>query len=235
MEKHHIILPFTQIWWIGIILSTVGIWAVIQFGKELKSEKERQFSLFLGILFLGRAVFHNAYLYVHELWALSDSLPLHLCGISAILAGILLLKPKQLGFEFIILLGIPGAIHSFLTPELTNGYGTYFLFEYYFSHSAIIVSGLYLMFVHGMALRKGSWKMAFLFGQGLLIFIGFMNVVLNSNYMYLMKKPLISNPFIVGEWPFYILGFEVAGILHIFIFYVLFNWLSKRYLVKISV
>jgi len=115
MEKHHIILPFTQIWWIGIILSTVGIWAVIQFGKELKSEKERQFSLFLGILFLGRAVFHNAYLYVHELWALSDSLPLHLCGISAILAGILLLKPKQLGFEFIILLGIPGAIHSFLT------------------------------------------------------------------------------------------------------------------------
>ena len=66
-------------------------------------------------------------------------------------------------------------------------------------------------------------------------FIGFMNVVLNSNYMYLMKKPLISNPFIVGEWPFYILGFEVAGILHIFIFYVLFNWLSKKYLVKISV
>ena len=43
------------------------------------------------------------------------------------------------------------------------------------------------------------------------------NVLLGSNYMYLNERPIVDNPFLIGEWPWYILGFEVAGALHILI------------------
>ena len=37
--------------------------------------------------------------------------------------------------------------------------------------------------------------------------------------MYLAEKPLVNNPMVVGEWPWYILGFEIPGLVHILIFY----------------
>ena len=36
--------------------------------------------------------------------------------------------------------------------------------------------------------------------------------------MYLAEKPLVNNPMVVGEWPWYILGFEILGLVHILIF-----------------
>ena len=41
--------------------------------------------------------------------------------------------------------------------------------------------------------------------------------------MYLAEKPLVNNPMIIGEWPWYILGFEILGFLHIYIFFRLYK------------
>lgn len=235
MVDHHIIPPFTPIWWIGILLSALGIWGIIQFGKYLSPKKEKQFSIFLGVLLILRELVREIYLYSIDSWFISDSLPLHLCGIAAVTAGTILINRNQFWLEFILILGIPGAVHSFLTPELTHGNDAYLLFEYYFSHSGIILAGLYLVFVHGMSPRIGSWKNAFWVAQGLLVFIGLMNFILKSNYMYLSKKPLVSNPLIIGDWPFYILGFEIAGIIHICLFYRFFIWVINRSAVQIPV
>ena len=59
--------------------------------------------------------------------------------------------------------------------------------------------------------------------QILLVFIGLSNFALDSNYMYLAEKPLVNNPMIIGEWPWYILGFEILGLLHIYIFFRLYK------------
>jgi uncharacterized membrane protein YwaF len=32
--------------------------------------------------------------------------------------------------------------------------------------------------------------------------------------MFLVAPPVAENPFVVGEWPYYILGFEAAALLH---------------------
>ena len=64
---------------------------------------------------------------------------------------------NQFLYEFLILLGIPGAIQSLLTPELTLGYDKVLLIEYFVSHGGIILSGLFLTFVLGHAPRFKSW------------------------------------------------------------------------------
>ena len=40
--------------------------------------------------------------------------------------------------------------------------------------------------------------------------------------MYLAEKPMVDNPFLIGEWPWYIVGLELVLILHIAIIYLPF-------------
>ena len=46
--------------------------------------------------------------------------------------------------------------------------------------------------------------------------------------MYLAEKPMVDNPFLIGEWPWYIVGLELVLILHIAIIYLPFA-LKKRF------
>ncbi len=163
------------------------------------------------------------YLYKLNLWTIKTSLPIHLCGIAGILAGIMMLKPNQNGFEFLALIGIPGALHALLTPQLNHGETIYLIYEYYAGHTGIILIPIYLAVVEGYRIREKSWFNVFLICQVLIIFISFFNYILNANYMYLSKRPLVDNPMIFGEWPWYILGFETFGLIHILIFYFAFR------------
>ena len=41
--------------------------------------------------------------------------------------------------------------------------------------------------------------------------------------MYLAEKPLAQNPFLMGERPWYIIGLEFAGVLHMFLMDIVFR------------
>jgi uncharacterized membrane protein YwaF len=52
--------------------------------------------------------------------------------------------------------------------------------------------------------------------------VGLTNYLVDANYMFLCQRPLVDNPVIMGEWPWYILGFIVAGALHYIVLTLLF-------------
>ena len=145
---------------------------------------------------------------------------MHFYGISGILAGIMMLRQNQIGFEFLALIGTPVAIHAILTPQLNHGPIPFLIYKYYISHAAIILIPLFLAIVQGYRVRKSAWLKVLIMVQVLIIFIGTANYLFHSNYMYLAARPLVDNPMIVGEWPWYIIGFEFLGLIHILIFYV---------------
>jgi hypothetical integral membrane protein (TIGR02206 family) len=123
--------------------------------------------------------------------------------------------------------GLPGAIHSLLTPELTQGHGNFILSEYYISHGGIILSALFLTYNSGMRIRKNSWLKIFLLTQLMLPVIGTIDYFLNANYMYLRNKPEANNPLVIGNWPWYIIGFEIFLLLHFLVVYVIFYKMKK--------
>ena len=49
------------------------------------------------------------------------------------------------------------------------------------------------------------------------------NYLIAANYIYLCTPPIASNPLILGPWPYYLIGFEVAGIIHIYLLYKVFR------------
>ena len=227
----HYTIDILSIEWIITNLITLCLISLFLFYgiKILKSHDQRvKFGLFIGVILLSRFLFIHSYQLYIDIWDKAHSLPLHLCGISAIISFIVLFKFNQFLYEFIILLGIPGAIQSLATPELTLGYDPVLLAEYFVSHGGIILTGLYLTFVLGHKPRIRSWIGAVVASQVLLVVVHMLNVVLGSNYMYTRIKPIVDNILIIGEYPYYYIGFEIFGFLNIMLFYYLFLKSSNK-------
>lgn len=214
-----VIQPLSDLWLIGILVSLIISIMIVQVGIRIPPDKRRVLMVTIGTFILVLEVLQQFYYSHLGIWTIEKSIPIHLCGISVIIAGIMMIKPDQNGFEFLALIGSPGALHALLTPQLNHGYDIFLVYKYYIGHSAIILIPLFLAIVQGYRIRRSSWLRVLLMCQFLILFIGTANYLLNSNYMYLSERPLVDNPMIIGEWPWYIIGFEILGLVHILIFY----------------
>ena len=219
MSSPTIIEPLSLTWWIGMSLSILVSFGIIQIAIRIPPDKRKILMMIMGFTLISIELMQQFYLNHLGLWSLKTSLPIHLCGISGILAGIMMFRSNHYGFEFLALIGSPGALHALLTPQLNHGTIPFLIFKYYVSHAGIILVPLFLAIVLGYRIKRSSWYRVLLFCQVLLITIGLSNYFIGSNYMYLAEKPLVNNPMVVGEWPWYILGFEILGLVHILIFY----------------
>jgi len=216
------IVPFSNTWFVGLFLVLCISTLIIQFAIRVPPDTRRILSSTLGIVLICRELWKNWYIYQLGIWEINTSLPLHLCGISALLAGVMLFKTHQKGFEFLALISFAGAFHAILTPQLNHGASMPQVLEYYIGHGGVMLVPVYLAIVDGYRIEKGSWKDVFIYCQLLLVFIGIINFVLNANYMYLCSPPIVNNPLIIGSWPWYLLGLEIFGLAHILLFYFLF-------------
>jgi len=155
-----------------------------------------------------------------NVWVVESSIPLHLCGLSSILAGVLLFKRTQFIYECLFYWGLAGALQSLLTPEFTLGKSDSVIYiDYFISHGGIIFAALYLTIILKMRPREYSWFKVFLFSQILIPIIGTVNWLLESNYMYLCQKPIVDNPLIVGDWPYYILFVNLIALVNFWLLY----------------
>jgi hypothetical integral membrane protein (TIGR02206 family) len=223
MHQHVIVGLFSPLWWTGLISSILGIAIIVLIGKYSSTEIKNKMAVAIGILLIGFAVFIHIYEINRGEWTKQSCLPLNLCSLSAILSGIVLLRRNQLAYEILLFWGISGATHSILTPEMTLGNDGWYGYDYYLSHAGIILSAIYLTVVLGMRPRAYSWLKIFLYTQLVLITVFMIDKFIGANYMYLVAKPVVENPFVIGDWPWYILGFELAGILHFGLVYVIFQ------------
>ena len=219
MSSPTIFEPLSLTWWIGMSLSILVSFGIIQIAIRIPPDKRNILMMIMGFTLISIELMQQLYLNHLGLWSLKTSLPIHLCGISGILAGIMMFRSSHYGFEFLALIGSPGALHALLTPQLNHGTIPFLIFKYYVSHAGIILVPLFLAIVLGYRIKRSSWYRVLLFCQVLLIIIGLTNYFIGSNYMYLAEKPLVNNPMVVGEWPWYILGLEILGLVHILIFY----------------
>ena len=48
-----------------------------------------------------------------------------------------------------------------------------------------------------------------------------------GNYMYVNKKPIADNPFLLGDWPYYIFVLELVALAHFYIIYLSFYKLKR--------
>ena len=227
MKNHITIELFGETWWLGLLCSLAMIIFPILLARSIPSLKNT-LANGIGAALLTVYVMFQLYLYYIGQWSVDTSLPLHMCYISALLSGLVLFWRNQLAFEILLFWGIPGGIHSILTPELVHGEGRLLMIQYFMIHAGIVLSPLFLAIVLGMKPRKGSWLRVFFITQLFVIAVGLADYLLDANYMYLRQKPLADNPFVIGDWPYYIIGFELLAIVHFYLVYLPFNLSFKK-------
>ncbi len=223
MVNHGIIEVFSITWWLGILLCSFIIYLVIIYAKNKLEIQQKSLSIKIGFFLIFNACFIHIYQISIGEWNLQSSLPLNLCSISGILSGLALLFPGQRIFEFLLYWGIPGAFHSFMTPEMTLGNKGWYFYDYYLMHAGIFLSVIYMYHILKFRPRPNSWIWVFGWSQLLIVIVYVIDKMIGANYMYLVQKPVAHNPLIMGEWPWYILVFEFAGIIHVYVVYLIFK------------
>ena len=241
MYDSYLIDAFSYEWYKVNILSLIGtvcLLLLISILLSIENFKEYRFkkkiSRLLGFFLLIRFLVSNIFSYSVGSWDINHSLPFHLCGISSVLSIIILFKYNQFIYEFLVLLGAPGALWSFLTPQINVYEPSYMYVDYFISHSAIIFVPIFLTIFLNKRPRPLSYLKIFFIVNVLVIpIVGLINIMIKKifnsdvvNYMYLIRPPLADNPFIVDSW-LYMIILEFTAFMHMILIYSIFVFFSK--------
>jgi hypothetical integral membrane protein (TIGR02206 family) len=181
--------------------------------------KHKYYSRALAILLIVNLLIENSYAIWIGSWSLKNNLPLHLCGISNIIGVILLFRFNTALAQVFFYFGLTGGIHAMITPEFDLGDQGFFFYSYFITHGSLLLICSFMIIHHRFRPEKNSWLKTFVIIQFVALAIGLFNWSTGANYMFLSSPPIVDNPLIIGNWPWYILVFEGLAIVHFFLFY----------------
>ena len=212
------------------LIGTFTIWFLVLFtGKEiLNLEQRRIFVLLLIFITISQELIDDILRWNVGIWDVAEDLPLHMCGISFFTSTYALYSKNQTAFELSYFWGLAGAFQAIITPDPTRFVMDVSLFWNFLSHGLIILNVLWMIVIDNMRCRVGSYLNAIIITNGILFIISIVNSILGGNYWFICEKPGGESPFIMGEWPLYIIGFQISGILLLGLFYIPMIILRKK-------
>jgi hypothetical integral membrane protein (TIGR02206 family) len=218
--KHLLYMGALVLVWVGV--TYVGM-------RHLDVRQRRRVVVFLAVLSLGQELLDDLIRLNAGVWSPQQALPLHLCSLAMLVSVWAILSRKQLVFEVAYYWGLAAASQAILTPDNSRWQlGEVDVFWNFLSHGVIILNVLWLVVVERMRCRPFSWLKVFLITNLMVIPIGIINVLLDANYFFISRKPGGSSPFLVGEWPWYILGFEGLALAFFLLVYGPMRWAAGR-------
>ena len=200
----------TDEWKTWTLFSLIFISVPLIVARFLNRKQKIQVTYLIGVIMILDFLTENGGYIMSGTWDVQYNLPIQLCGISSLICCVLpFINNKDKLFQFVYYTGVIGGIMAILTPQMNyfDGSLRYYL-NYYVSHSLIIVLPIF-MFLHlDLKLPKFSWFKIWIHLNILMAIIMPINFLLDSNYMYVNAAPEVSNPLVIGEWPYYLLIWE---------------------------
>ena len=225
----YVIEFMTDEWKTWTLFSLLFISVPLILARFLNRRQKIQVTYLIGVIMIIDFITENGGYIISGTWDVQYNLPIQLCGISSLICCVLpFIKKKDKLFQFVYYTGVIGGIMAILTPQMNyfDGSLRYYL-NYYVSHSLIIALPVF-MFLHlDLKLPKFSWFKIWIHLNILMAIIMPINFLLGSNYMYVNAPPEVSNPLVIGEWPYYLLIWEPLVMIIAYLIYAV----SKRKIV----
>ena len=154
---------------------------------------------------------------------LGSHLPLHLCGASIIFGAAMLWFRSQRIYEFVYFWGTGGTTAALLTPDLQNDFPHPLFLLFFVGHGLGFLGAMFATLVLGFRPRARSIGIAFGATALYAAAITPVNILLGSNYLYLMRKPSQPSPLdLLGPWPWYIAPLGLVVLLVMVLLYLPF-------------
>jgi hypothetical integral membrane protein (TIGR02206 family) len=146
------------------------------------------------------------------------ALPLQLCDLNVLLAVVSLLTLDRRAAGILYFFALAGTLPAMLTPELPVGFPSFRFVVYFATHGLVVSSALTLVFGFRSVPARGAVARAFLALNLYAGAVALVNLALDTNYLYLRRKPSAATPFdLLGPWPYYLAGLEAAFLLVFFL------------------
>jgi hypothetical integral membrane protein (TIGR02206 family) len=154
-------------------------------------------------------------------WTPGYSLPLHICGLAALLSVVMLLTRSYAIFEVVYFWGLAGTTQAILTPDVgTTSFPHYMYYKFFVFHSFIILAVLFMAFVERYRPTLGSVVKTIVLTNVYAAFIAVVDYAFDGNYLYLCWKPQGGSLLdYLGPWPWYIASLEVIAAVFCLILY----------------
>jgi hypothetical integral membrane protein (TIGR02206 family) len=138
-------------------------------------------------------------------WGWDYALPLYLCDAAGFTAAAALVTRRPVLVELTYFWGLAGTIQAMVTPDLHYDFPSYFYFQYFAQHIAIVVAALFLVVGLRIHPRRGSILRVVAITLAFTALAGAADVITGGNYMYLHRKPVGGSLLdVMGPWPLYI-------------------------------
>ncbi|MCM3732820.1 TIGR02206 family membrane protein [Fictibacillus nanhaiensis] len=196
------------------IFSLSVIFVVVLFMYILRSYI-REISYIKKLLFISlllSEVSYQCWAIYNEMWTIKLYLPLQLCSFNIFLSAVLLVTENKKLFAFVYLFGFTGALQGLLTPELHQQAWHFRFIQFFIAHGLIVWTAMYFAIVRSFRISWLRFLQSFLCLNLYAAGVYAINVLLDTNYMFLMRKP--GNASIMdylGPYPWYILGLELVA------------------------
>lgn len=203
-----------------VLIGAVGVLLPLWVRRRSSAASRRRVAHVLAGLLVGQEllkIWMDTQLYG---FPLAERLPLHLCGVAVFLTAVVLVRRTYRLYEIIYFWGLGGTLQAVLTPELHFGFPHPIFLNFFVSHGLIIVGVLYATVVFRLRPSHGSIWRAILVTLVYAVLITPVNVVLKTNYLFLMHKPERASLIdYLGPWPWYIPLMGVVGLAFFYIYY----------------
>lgn len=156
-------------------------------------------------------------------------LPFAFCSLIAVLLPFLMWNPNYRVHEVFYFWILTGPVQAILTPELYDGFPNFAYLKYWIVHCGLVVYTIYATVVFDFKpTLKSIWR-AFLMIQVYTVFALIINYILGANYGYISHKPSTASVLdYLGDWPWYVFGGQLVGLVIFFIAYLPIVLTRKR-------
>ena len=204
---------------ISIIVIILVFIAFLRFNKVLGiNDKSTSFLFVLAFIMISLDLSEDLVRVFTGFYSIRKDLPLQLCSIGVYLAAFTLVSRKKIFFDLIFYWGFVGATNAILTPDGNLFELRIFFFYSQAYHAALIFAVLWLMIKYDMRMRYGSILKVVISTNIIVGLLSILNYALDSNYMFLRQIPNSVSPFLMGEWPVYIIMVQVFSIILVVLF-----------------
>ena len=194
--------------WTIVYLVTVAT-AVLWVGKKGTEKSRRYLRKGMALIFLFWEIEWQVWHLWHGIWSSDINLPLHLCSIMIWVSMYGLWFEDRRVYGLMYFFGIAGAIQAIITPNATEAFPHIRYLSTMFTHSLLVICGLWVVLVEKYRPTLKLAVQAFLGLNAYALVVYFINRMIGSNYLYVVAKPSVATAIdYFPYWPGYILVLE---------------------------
>jgi len=199
-----------------------GLAALILYLPKLFKLDIDKFAKISGYFILVEKTVELIYRYIVFKEPFLNLLPLNMCNYTMILAAFMMIFRSKKIFNVVYFWSI-GAILAIATPDIRIAFPNYSNISFFLTHYYIYFAMFYGLIHFKFSITFDSLKKSFIYINGIMLVLFPLNFLLNTNYMFLKKKPISSPMDFLGPWPFYIISLEIVMIIFFTLMYLPFR------------